>query len=156
MEIQLETDSLSHIDKKRKLNDSEPQSIPVPFLPSESPETPQDDISYAFPIARIKKLMQNVTDETIRATSIHMMCKAAVLYTQELFLSDLATKSYRLTQANKKKTVRLEDLMNAIANNANLEFVGESKAVRAKETSRESIEEKMAVEESTAMEVDNV
>jgi len=68
-----------HIDKKRKLNDSQSQPIDPPVPVTEPEEDPQDGISYAFPIARIKKLMQNVTDATIRSSSVHLVCKATVM-----------------------------------------------------------------------------
>jgi hypothetical protein len=79
MEISQPDDSHHHIDKKRKLNDS--QSEPIdPSVPATEPEEDQEDgISYAFPIARIKKLMQNVTDESIRSSAVHLVCKAAVI-----------------------------------------------------------------------------
>lgn len=79
MEITQSEDSHHHIDKKRKLNDSQSQPL-EPSLPApETEEDPQDGISYAFPIARIKKLMQNVTDETIRSSAVHLVCKATVI-----------------------------------------------------------------------------
>ena len=79
MEISHPEDSPHHIDKKRKLNDSQSQPV-EPSVPATEPEEdPEDGISYAFPIARIKKLMQNVTDDSIRSSAVHLVCKATVI-----------------------------------------------------------------------------
>lgn len=71
---------------------------------NEGTEDSEEDESFAFPLARVRRLMQTASDCAFSAESVREMCRLT-----EKFVGDLAEKSLQFTHAAKRKTVNVGD-----------------------------------------------
>merc|ERR1712173_527474 len=79
------------------------------------------DAAPILPLARVKKIAK--CDEEVKSISANgnvLMAKAA-----ELFISQLAESAYEHTSSNKRKVVKVDDVVEAIQGDDNLGFLEE-------------------------------
>jgi len=110
-------EELSQVAKQSKTQEGE---VPTQLVDEESNEL--NDPSLAFPLARIKKLMQTASPHSIRSDSLNLVTQAT-----ELFIKDLVTKAFGYTQIAKRKTVNIDDLLEVVLAYSNLAFLQEAK-----------------------------
>lgn len=119
----MESEELSHTNKKLKTNTG---SVPAEIeqLPESSEEDLSEEESFGFPLARIKKIMQLATNDTIRADSVKLITKAT-----ELFIEDFAKKAFQQTTSNKKKTLMTKDILEVLNQHSNYAFIKETNII---------------------------
>ncbi|CAG9314188.1 unnamed protein product [Blepharisma stoltei] len=135
----MESDDITHASKKKKTENGEAITEVADLPEPEEPEENDEAVS-VFPLARIKKIMQLATNETIRLDSIKLIAKAT-----ELFVEEFAKKGFQYTLVHKKKTLNANDLVEALNVHSNLAFIKEAGIIMSRPRSSVS---------QTAMEIE--
>ena len=125
MDVENESEPV-HSEKRRRLITGEALEV-VSAEPPVADETEEaEDIATQLPLSRVRDVMQVASDAKLPKDTIKLMCVAT-----ELFMKELARKTFSNASAMKKKTITTNDLLEVCNRHSSLHFIPDSKLMKA-------------------------